>query len=189
MIYYYFILVITYIFIVIMTLGGWKFNISKLDLKKNLIVIGTETCLADSIILARATLLLKGKLDRVFGISKKEAWYLKPFSKNIIFVDRDKRLNQVDKIVNKITQVSEPFMLFIFPEGTTKKVDKWRTGFHYIAQKTNADICIIGIDHKNHVVNLDKIFTPSEKYEKNIKFMKKRLRKYPLAVPKYSNLD
>ncbi len=189
MIYYYLILVITYIFIVIMTFGVWKFNISKLDLKKNLIVIGIETCLADSIILTRTTLLLKGKLNRVFGISKKEAWYLKPFYNNLIFVDRNKRLNQVKKIVKRITQSSEPFMLFIFPEGTRKKVDKWKTGFHYIAQQTNSDICIIGIDHKNHVVNLDKIFTPSEKYEKNIKFMKNRLRKYPLAVPKYSNLD
>ena len=71
MIYYYLILVVIYIFTSIMTFSLWKFNISKIDLKKNLIVIGTETCLVDSIILARATLLLKGKLDRVFGISKK----------------------------------------------------------------------------------------------------------------------
>jgi len=167
-------LIASYILIVIMSQDIWKFNIKKLNLKKNLIVVSTETSLVDSII---------------FGITKKETWYLKPLSEFLIFVDRDKNLNQVQKIIQRITKSPEPFILFIFPEGTTKKSTRWRTGFHYIAKETNADICIIGIDHKFNNVNIDSIFTPSDNVNQNINFIKKRLKRYALSVPEYSNLN
>ena len=183
------ILIAAYILIVIMTKNLWKFNIKQLNLKKNLIVVSTETSLVDSIILARVAFQLRGSFDRVFGITKKETWYLKPLSEFLIFVDRDKKLNQVQKIIKRITKSPEPFILFIFPEGTTKKTTKWRTGFHYISKETNADICIIGIDHKFNTVNIDTIFTPSNDVNQNINFIKKRLRRYALSVPEYSNLN
>ena len=182
-------LIASYILIVIMSQDIWKFNIKKLNLKKNLIVVSTETSLVDSIILARVAFQLRGSFDRVFGITKKETWYLKPLSEFLIFVDRDKKLNQVQKIIKRITKSPEPFILFIFPEGTTKKTTKWRTGFHYISKETNADICIIGIDHKFNTVNIDTIFTPSNDVNQNINFIKKRLKKYALSVPEYSNLN
>jgi 1-acyl-sn-glycerol-3-phosphate acyltransferase len=172
-----------------MTKNLWKFNIKQLNLKKNLIVVSTETSLVDSIILARVAFLLRGSFNRVFGITKKETWYLKPLSEFLIFVDRDKKLNQVQKIIKRITKSPEPFILFIFPEGTTKKATKWRTGFHYISKETNADICIIGIDHKFNTVNIDTIFTPGDDVNQNINFIKKRLRRYALSVPEYSNLN
>jgi len=180
---------LTYILIVILTFSVWEFKIHKLDLKKSLVLVAAETCLVDSVILYYTALILKGEFNRVFGVSKREAWYLKPFSNNLIFIDRDKRLDQVKEIVKRITQLSEPFILFIFPEGTTKRTDRWKTGFHYIAHKTNSNIGIIGIDHKKKMVNIDKIFVPSKNCEKNIKYIKKRLRKYQLAIPQNSNLD
>ena len=169
---YVLILIGAYILIVIMTRNLWRFNIPKLNLKKNLIVVGTETCLVDSIILTRAAFLLQGKYNRVFGVTKKETWYLKPLSRFLIFVDRDKKLNQVQKIIKRVTESEEPYILFLFPEGTKNKTDRWRTGFHYIAKETNADIAIIGIDHKFNTVNLDTIFTPSNDVDENINFIK-----------------
>jgi 1-acyl-sn-glycerol-3-phosphate acyltransferase len=172
-----------------MTKNLWKFNIKQLNLKKNLIVVSTETSLVDSIILARVAFQLRGSFYRVFGITKKETWYLKPLSEFLIFVDRDKKLNQVQKIIKRITKSPEPFIFFIFTVCTTKKTTRWRTGFHYISKETNADICIIGIDHKFNTVNIDTIFTPSNDVNQNINFIKKRLKRYALSVPEYSNLN
>ena len=62
------ILIAAYILIVIMTKNLWKFNIKQLNLKKNLIVVSTETSLVDSIILARVAFQLRGSFYRVFGI-------------------------------------------------------------------------------------------------------------------------
>ena len=92
-------LIASYILIVIMTQNFWKFNIKKLNLKKNLIIVSTETSLVDSIILARVAFQLQGKFERVFGITKKETWYLKPLSAFLILktelvsIDRKLSLN------------------------------------------------------------------------------------------------
>jgi len=49
-------------------------------------------------------------------------------------VDRGSHSNTVDSIV-EIFNKKETFILGISPEGTRKKVDKWKTGFYYIAKK------------------------------------------------------
>ena len=177
----------------------WTFSIKKLNLKKNLVLVATETCWIDSFILPMAAIYLKKEYNNIIGISKRD-WTtlaLKPIEYNeidnlgvkILFVDRDTRSNQVSQIINKLKKLTKPFILFMFPEGTRKKVERWKTGFHYIAQGTNADIGIIGIDHKKYEVKLDKIYKPYSSAEKNIKYIKKRLRKYSVAYPENTNLD
>uniref|UniRef100_A0A6C0LMU3 Phospholipid/glycerol acyltransferase domain-containing protein n=1 Tax=viral metagenome TaxID=1070528 RepID=A0A6C0LMU3_9ZZZZ len=169
----------------------WNIDVPTIKLKKNLVMVGSETTLADSILLTRAAFKLKGNMKNVFGIAKEGATYLKSFVTNffLIFVERSKKKKQVDKIVERLSKCEEPFILYMFPEGKCGKVDRWKTGFHHISKRLNADICICGIDHEKHKVIIDSIFKPRPTSKENIAIIKNRLRKYKLAKPEFSNLD
>ena len=170
---------------------GWNIDVPTIPIKKNLVMVSSETCMSDSILLLRAALKLKGKVlgSDVYGITKEEAWYLKsPITKFLcIFIKRDKKSKQVDMIVNKLKKCKQPFILYMFPEGSCKP-SRWKKGFHFIAKKTNADICIVGIDHATKKVVIDGIFTPRDNPHDNIKIIKTRLRKYTPKRAEWSTL-
>ena len=90
----------------------WTFSIKKLNLKKNLVLVATETCWIDSFILPMAAIYLKKEYNNIIGISKRD-WTtlaLKPIEYNeidnlgvkILFVDRDTRSNQVSQIMLQV---------------------------------------------------------------------------------------
>ena len=57
-------------------------------------------------------------------------------------------------------------MLTLSPEGTRSKVDKWKTGFYYVAKKANIPIVLAFIDFKNKCLGSDKIIYDLENFQK-----------------------
>ena len=60
-------------------------------------------------------------------------------------VERSKSTNKVESIVNVFNKHNE-FRLALSPEGTRKKVDKWKTGFYYIAKGAGVPIIMVTLD-------------------------------------------
>lgn len=54
-------------------------------------------------------------------------------------VNRSKSVNMVQATINVFNEKDE-FILAISPEGTRKKMDKWKTGFYHIAKGANIPI-------------------------------------------------
>ena len=71
-------------------------------------------------------------------------------------VDRSKKNKLVDFLSKKI--IDSKTIILSLSEGTRKKVDKWKTGFYYIAQKANVPIVIVGINYKKEIGIIDKLF-------------------------------
>ena len=69
-------------------------------------------------------------------------------------VDRSKNTNLVDEVVNLFDQ-NEIQILAIAPEGTRKKVKKWKSGFYYIALNANLPILMVSFDYikKEVIIN------------------------------------
>jgi 1-acyl-sn-glycerol-3-phosphate acyltransferase len=63
-----------------------------------------------------------------------------------ISIDRKKNNNVVDEMVAKIMQADKMFLM-LSAEGTRKRVDKWKSGFYYVAQKANVPICTGFLDY------------------------------------------
>ena len=61
-------------------------------------------------------------------------------------VDRNKNTNLVDEVVSLFDQ-NEIQILAISPEGTRKKVKKWKSGFYYIALNANLPILMVSFDY------------------------------------------
>lgn len=62
-------------------------------------------------------------------------------------VDRSKRTSVTDQMVGQFNRRKE-FQLAVTPEGTRKRVNDWKKGFYYIAQKANVPILMAYFDYK-----------------------------------------
>ncbi|MGM0636248.1 MAG: 1-acyl-sn-glycerol-3-phosphate acyltransferase [Bacteroidota bacterium] len=78
-------------------------------------------------------------------------------------IDRSKRKNTVDQVV-QIFHNREKFRLTITPEGTRKKVDKWKSGFYHIAHQANAPIVPVAFDYGTKTIKIGKAFYPTGNY-------------------------
>lgn len=75
-------------------------------------------------------------------------------------VDRKSSMNLVDQAV-EIAKQNEHFVVAITPEGTRKKVAKWKSGFYYIAHKAGIPIVFCSLDYGNKKVTFHPPFFPS----------------------------
>tara|TARA_B110000008_G_C16767179_1_gene483083 strand:- start:192 stop:731 length:540 start_codon:yes stop_codon:yes gene_type:complete len=84
-------------------------------------------------------------------------------------VDRSKSSNMVDAIV-QIFDNKEEFRLGISPEGTRKKVSKWKTGFYYIAKGAKVPIVMATLDFENKQIKFSEPYDTTDNKEKDFKY-------------------
>jgi 1-acyl-sn-glycerol-3-phosphate acyltransferase len=85
-------------------------------------------------------------------------------------VDRSKRNNFVDAVVQLFSEVDE-LRLSVAPEGTRKKVDKLRTGFYWIARGAKVPLVLCRFDWGNRVVSFSPPFYPTENAEADLAYI------------------
>ena len=90
-------------------------------------------------------------------------------------VDRNSKKNTVDSIV-EVFNKRKKFKLAIAPEGTRKKVKKWKTGFYYIALKAKIPIMPVAFDYNNKNVIFHSLFYPSGNIEEDFKKLFKKYK-------------
>ena len=122
-------------------------------------------------------------------IGKKELFF---FPLNLLMkflggipVNRNSNSNTVDQISNYFIKRKQ-LKLAISPEGTRKKVSKWKTGFYYIAKKANVPIVSVSMDAKKKEVIFSKPFYPTENIDKDFAHLRKFYSGVVGIVPKNS---
>lgn len=101
-------------------------------------------------------------------------------------VDRSYKKNVVDQIVEKFNN-SDDFILGIAPEGTRSRVDKWKTGFYYIAYEAKVPIFLLGMDFKNKRIDIiDSIF-PTGDIDKDMLFIQDKFKNIQGKIPENYN--
>jgi len=142
---------------------GWKISHSyPKNLKKYVIIAAPHTSWQDfpiGIIAKFAT----GLPANYIG---KDSLFKPPFG--FIFrwlggtpVNRQKSTNLVAQIV-EIFNSREQFILAMSPEGTRKKVDKWKTGFYYIAKGANVPIVMVTLDFEHKDFRFSEPYYPTD---------------------------
>ncbi|WP_439129805.1 1-acyl-sn-glycerol-3-phosphate acyltransferase [Polaribacter sp.] len=86
-------------------------------------------------------------------------------------VDRSKSNNLVDAVI-EIFNKKEHFKLGLSPEGTRKKVEKWKTGFYYIAKGANVPIVMATLDFENKKVKISEPYYTTDNFEEDFKYFK-----------------
>ncbi|PKH51854.1 acyltransferase [Tenacibaculum sp. Bg11-29] len=144
------------------TILGWKFKGEfPKELKKYVLIGAPHTSWKDFLVGLFSKNITGTKLNFV----GKKSLFKPPFG--FIFkalggapIDRSKSMNVVDAIIN-VFNSKEEFRLAISPEGTRQFVEKWKTGFYYIATGANVPIVMLGFDFENKQVQLSKPFYPT----------------------------
>lgn len=131
---------------------GWKIIGDPPVLKKYLIVVAPHTSNWDFMI-GLAVRSIKGIQANFLG---KRELFRPPYG--WIFrklggypVDRKSASHLVDQIV-QIARKEERFIVAIAPEGTRSRVEKWKTGFYYIAVGAAIPIVLVSVDYPSKTV-------------------------------------
>lgn len=148
---------------------GWKIeNAFPTDLKKYVLIIAPHTHWVDFPL----GILIKFATGLNANYIGKDSLFKFPYG--FIFralggapVDRSKNNNLVDSIV-EVFDSRDEFILSLSPEGTRKKVEKWKTGFYYIAKGANVPIVSTSLDFEKKKITISKPFYPTDDKEADI---------------------
>ena len=149
---------------------GWK-SINPLppNIKKCIIIVAPHTSNYDFIF----GILYKFKHNLKVNYLIKQEWVnsiIGPLftSTGALKINRKNPKNIVTDLINTAKE-SNHFLLGITPEGTRKRVEKWKTGFYRIANEANLPIYCGYIDYvKKEMGFLEKII-PTGDQEKDLK--------------------
>lgn len=169
---------------------GWKVvgnvNMSRDTVKKAVIIAVPHTSWHDFYI---GVLLRKVLNIKTNFIAKKElfvgpiGWYLKAIGGAPI--DRQTKENKVEAIAKLFAQ-KEEFRMTLAPEGTRKKVDKWKTGFYYIAKEAKVPIIMFTLDFGKKENRISEPFYPTDDMEADFEFMHNFYKGVVGKKPEYS---
>ena len=137
-------------------------------------------------ILARSAANIKSKF-----IAKKELFF---FPINIILkmlggvpVDRSSKQNKVDQIADMFLEKDE-FRVALSPEGTRQRVEKFKTGFYYIAKKANVPIIMFTLNFKSKEILISNPFYTTNDMKADFNFIEQTER-LGLGHAVYQGLD
>ncbi len=83
-------------------------------------------------------------------------------------IDRNKSNDTVSAIA-KVFEEKDKFRLALSPEGTRKKVTRWKTGFYFIAKAAEVPIVMVAFDYRNKQVKVSEPHTPTSDQEVDFK--------------------
>ena len=153
----------------LLRLAGWKLGPVVEDVPKCVICVAPHTSNWDFIV----GKLFYTSIGRNASFLIKKEWFFFPF--NLLFdwlggvpVDRRKRTSVTDQMVDQFNLRKE-FQLAVTPEGTRKRVDDWKKGFYYIAQKANVPILMAYFDYEKKEAGFKGVFYPTGDADKDIR--------------------
>lgn len=102
-----------------------------------------------------------------------------------IAIRRDQQLNTVEQAVQAFRD-NPQFILVLSPEGTRRKVERWRMGFYHIAQGAGVPIVMGALDYQNRRVVIGPTFHPSGDEQADLRALLAFFRPYVPKKPEYA---
>jgi 1-acyl-sn-glycerol-3-phosphate acyltransferase len=145
----------------IFAIFGWGFKNEFPNIPKFVIIIGPHTSNWDFVFGIAAMLILGAQISWM----GKQQIFRKPFGRILqwlggIPIDRSSPHGVVDTMINHYKSMDK-FILAIAPEGTRKKVEKWKLGFYHIATGADVPILVTCFDYKNKSISFAPLIYPS----------------------------
>ncbi len=102
-----------------------------------------------------------------------------------IAIRRDRQLNSVEQAVQAFRDNRE-FILVLSPEGTRKKVERWKMGFYHIALGAGVPIVLGALDYGNRRVVIGPTFYPTGDEQADLRAMLDFFRPFVPKKPEYA---
>lgn len=156
------------------------------EIKKSVIIVVPHTSWYDFIIGLFARRLSRIPINY---LGKKEL-FTWPFSYYFKWtggtpLDRTSGQNKVEAIA-ELFENKEVFRLALAPEGTRKKVEKWRTGFYFIAEAAKVPIIPVAFDYGTKTVKIGAPFYTTGDIESDLPKLEAFYEGVVGKVPEYT---
>ncbi|MBQ7635107.1 MAG: 1-acyl-sn-glycerol-3-phosphate acyltransferase [Bacteroidaceae bacterium] len=144
---------------------GWTEEVSVPRRDKCVICVAPHTSNFDFLIGE----LYYAAIGRHAGFLMKKSWFfwpLGPLFRRLggIPVDRSRHGSLTDALA-EAAKTEAHFELAVTPEGTRKRVERWKRGFYFIAQKAGLPIQLFAIDYKHKRIVCTKELTPGDDFD------------------------
>jgi 1-acyl-sn-glycerol-3-phosphate acyltransferase len=96
-------------------------------------------------------------------------------------IDRSRSVNTVDQFIEHFN-MNEEIVLVNAPEGTRKRVEKWKSGFYHISVGANVPIAFAFLDYQKKEGGIGALFYPTGDLDKDMVEIRKF---YSGVTPKY----
>ena len=152
----------------VMSAAGWKIVGKVPDEPKILLVGAPHTSNWDYIFTMLTTFSLGVDLHYV----GKQSLFDNPLGGVMYYlggvpIERGASEGFVDQMIDEFNK-RDTLILAIMPEGTRGGVEKWRSGFYYIAQGAGVPIVLVIFDYGRKIMHLGPTFWPSGDYEADL---------------------
>ena len=87
-----------------------------------------------------------------------------------------------DSMAETARQAKE-FHLCITPEGTRSRVEEWKKGFYFIAQKAELPILLYGVDYQKRLISCTKTIIPNGDLEGQMREIKQYFKEFKGKIP------
>ena len=102
-----------------------------------------------------------------------------------IAIRLDRKLNTVEQAIQAFREHDE-IILGLSPEGTRKKVERWKMGFYHIALGAGVPIVLGALDYQNRRVVIAPTFLPTGDEQADLAAMLAFFRPYVPKKPEYA---
>lgn len=170
----------------VLRLMGWRIEGQLPALDKFVVIGAHHTSNWDFVIFIAVKFVLRLNA-RWFG---KHSIFIWPFAGLLkawggIPILRHLRLNMVEQAIQGFHDNRE-FILVLSPEGTRKKVERWRMGFYHIACGASVPIVPGALDYRNRRVVIGSVFEPTGDAKADLKVLLAFFRPYEPKKPEYA---
>ncbi len=147
---------------------GWKIIGNTPNITKYIVISAPHTSNWDFLI-GRCFAYIKGIKPKYLIKSELYIWPLSILIRwnGGVPVYRKKEKDMVKQVVDRLNKTDE-MILGIAPEGTRAKVEKWKTGFYYIAQEAKIPIVLLYMDYTKKEIGYFDVFWPSENLQNDL---------------------
>ncbi len=158
----------------VLSLLGWRLEGSVPDVPRVVLIVAPHTSNWDFPV-GIAAMLALGLDARWIA---KDTLFRPPLGMLLRFlggtpVDRDAPEGVVEDAVRQLLGTDRLF-LTLAPEGTRKKVERWKTGFHRMARGAEVPIWPVALDYGKKAVVLMSTFIPTDDVEGDVRALRAR---------------
>ena len=157
-----------------LTLLGWRFEGEIPNVPRCVVIVAPHTSNWDFVIGLAALLALD---LRVTWLGKHQI-FRAPFGLlwrglGGVAVDRSAPIGVVEQAAAVLAPTRSAF-LAIAPEGTRRKVERWKSGFWRIARAAGVPILPVALDYRTRAVAFGELYTPTADYAADLTALQRR---------------
>nr|WP_255774815.1 1-acyl-sn-glycerol-3-phosphate acyltransferase [Microbulbifer zhoushanensis] len=157
---------------------GWRFEGNLPAEKKVMVALAPHTSNWDFVVAMPMILALRVKISFMM---KKEAFFF-PFKRLFMWLgglptDRSSPRGLAQQM-SRAYRSNDKMWMAITPEGTRKRVSKWKTGFLRIAYAADVPILLIAWDFPNKRICVDSLYQPTGNLDEDMAEIQRRFASY-----------